>query len=299
MDGQNQRTSISVEGKISILLGLIGLGGVGFLQILPHPYNDYVGWTLIWVAIIGTVALGVYHVATTVESPRHVSKPRPTTMTAADVGFLTALGASAISLVALGLRHRSVAAILALIACAAVAFDFVDRHWFTPNAPVEYSVSADNAILDVQTVLKGIPSQELPQYFANLQLQNSGKATALGLQHIGVTAYAEGAPVDAFTIGSQFESLKAQLKLIPYTGNGEIRPGNNNIWYTVVGPPVKDDITKKLDDGNALLLVLNLMRYKDDKISSNQFIYTETCIYFVKIVTHLCETGHNRTYISN
>jgi hypothetical protein len=83
----NERRPISTEGKISILLGLIGLGGVGALQVLAHPYNDYVGWTLIWVAIIGAVALGVYHVATTVESPRYHPKIKPVSYDPSEAGL--------------------------------------------------------------------------------------------------------------------------------------------------------------------------------------------------------------------
>jgi hypothetical protein len=118
------------------------------------------------------------------------------------------------------------------------------------------------------------------------------------MQHLGITAYADG-PIDVFTIGSQFESLKTQLKFFPFVVTGEIRPGNNNVWFSVPGPPVKDEVTKNLNDGKNILLVFNLMRYRDEKINSGQFIYSENCVYFLKEVVHLCESGHNRTYISN
>jgi hypothetical protein len=142
-------------------------------------------------------------------------------MTAADTGFLVATIAAALSLITLGLRHRSVAAIAALVACLAIAFDFGDRHWFTPQGPVETPISSENAALDVQTWQKGTPSPDLPRYFVNAQIANSGKATAYGMQHLGTAAYADG-PVDVPVITSWFLSLKAQLKLLPPSQNTEI-----------------------------------------------------------------------------
>ena len=219
-------------------------------------------------------------------------------MTAADAGFLvasvTAIGAAITAL----MRYRLIAAIFALIACAAVLFDFVDRRWLTPQLPVESQVSPDNAILDVQTWTKGTPSADLPRYFVNAQIINSGKTTALGLQHIGSVSYADG-PVDPAFIRSLFLTFKTQLKLIPSADTGEIRPGNNHIWYSVLGPPQKDEVTKNLAGGKNILLVFNVMRYRDDRIAKDQFIYTENCIYFVKEIVHFCESGPNRTYISN
>ena len=86
---------------------------------------------------------------------------------------------------------------------------------------------------------------------------------------------------------------------MPLTPNPDIRPGNNNVWYSIYGPPEKDDVTKSLTEGKTILLVFNVMRYRDDRISSNQFIYTENCIYFRKEVVHFCESGPNKIYISN
>lgn len=53
--------SITPEGKIGIALALFGIGGAGALFVLPHPYADIVGWSLIAVAVIGLTALGFNH----------------------------------------------------------------------------------------------------------------------------------------------------------------------------------------------------------------------------------------------
>ena len=52
---------VSDEGKIGIALALLGLGGGGALFVLPHPYADYVGWTLIGISILGLILLGLHH----------------------------------------------------------------------------------------------------------------------------------------------------------------------------------------------------------------------------------------------
>ena len=48
---------ISTEGKLGILLSLIGIGGAGALFVFPHPYADYVGWSLIAMAVVGLVLM--------------------------------------------------------------------------------------------------------------------------------------------------------------------------------------------------------------------------------------------------
>jgi hypothetical protein len=62
MDEGHRSPRISVEGSFGILLALIGIGGAGALFVLPHPYADYVGWSLIGIAFAGAVLLAIYHV---------------------------------------------------------------------------------------------------------------------------------------------------------------------------------------------------------------------------------------------
>lgn len=52
---------ISDEGKIGIALALLGIGGGGALFVLPHPYADYVGWSLIGTSVVGGIGLGLFH----------------------------------------------------------------------------------------------------------------------------------------------------------------------------------------------------------------------------------------------
>jgi hypothetical protein len=50
---------ISAEGKIGIFLALIGLLGAGAIMIAPQQL--WIGWTLIAIAVVGLLILGLYH----------------------------------------------------------------------------------------------------------------------------------------------------------------------------------------------------------------------------------------------
>lgn len=52
---------INDEGKIGIALALIGIGGGAALYVLPHPYADYIGWSLIGFSVIGLILLAAHH----------------------------------------------------------------------------------------------------------------------------------------------------------------------------------------------------------------------------------------------
>ncbi len=297
---ENQPTSNSYEGTVAILLALLGLGGTGALQVLPHPYNDYVGWTLIWVAIIGAVALGVYHVSRTVEAPKYDPKPsKRIPMTAAEAGFLTALGATAISLIALGLRYRSTAAVLALIACVAVAFDFVDRQWFWESAPTERSLEADNSRIDVirwQPILN-----DQKQLAVNIGLANNGKKTIREWTYDGSTA--TGAPglldrdlVDAIYIVLH-RKVDSRVK-----SKMELTAGQNDQFITIPNAPpfvqLDDNTLQAYKNGALAVYILLLVQYKDDLTPSNKHLYTEKCAFVTQSVVHNCDV-HNHAYIAN
>jgi hypothetical protein len=69
-----KRPTFSTEGKIGIALALVGLGGAGALYELPHPYSDYVGWSLIAFSIIGLILLSIYHLISRYLSRKKISK---------------------------------------------------------------------------------------------------------------------------------------------------------------------------------------------------------------------------------
>jgi hypothetical protein len=52
---------LSNDGKIGTALALVGLGGGGALYVLPHPYADFIGWSLIAISVLGLLLLGLYH----------------------------------------------------------------------------------------------------------------------------------------------------------------------------------------------------------------------------------------------
>jgi hypothetical protein len=50
---------LTVEGKLGIVLSLLGLGGAGAIMVAPQQF--WIGWSLIAVAMAGGIALGLHH----------------------------------------------------------------------------------------------------------------------------------------------------------------------------------------------------------------------------------------------
>jgi hypothetical protein len=51
--------SISTEGKLAILVGLLGLGGAGAIMVAPD--HTEIGWVMIGTAALGGIMLGAHH----------------------------------------------------------------------------------------------------------------------------------------------------------------------------------------------------------------------------------------------
>jgi hypothetical protein len=188
--------------------------------------------------------------------------------------------------------------ILVVTTWGAVAFDYIDRHWLSSQLPAETPITSDNANLDIFQVVPGF-NQELRRQFANIFIVNRGKSTANNLRHIGSIGVPGGIADSNFT-NLMFSLLKIQLKQSTQKGMGslDIQPGQSGVWFSIFSAQQEDSAIKSLDDSKPLF-IFNLMKYRDNIIDSNKAIYTETCVYILKSVTHLCESGHNRAYISD
>jgi hypothetical protein len=71
----------SAEGKIATVLALLGLGGGGALFVLPHPYADIVGWSLIAICAIGLVLVAAHHFEIVIDRGKAVVFSAALTMT--------------------------------------------------------------------------------------------------------------------------------------------------------------------------------------------------------------------------
>ena len=290
------RQPISREGKIGIFLGLVGLLGAGAIMVAPQQV--WIGWTLIGLAALGFVLLFAHHVSSTVAPPR----PKPSKasgMTVADAGFLLSLGASAVALVAAGMRHRWAAIIAALVACLAVSFDFVDRQWLATASAPEMPLSADNARVEIRDWVSGLTNNATPkQYATNLYTINKGKHDAIGMRHSGIILLSQSVLQDK-ALEAFFPMLKAQINLGDPPPKARIEAGSNNVWYTILSGAVTDDQAAAITNGTMVAYVLNVMQYRDDITPENKFIYTESCIYYIGPPVHICSRGDNVPYISD
>jgi hypothetical protein len=101
------------------------------------------------------------------------------------------------------------------------------------------------------------------------------------------------------TLKSMFYLLRAQIGVSGPAPKSDIHPGQADVYYTIIGPQVDDKVKNAIDQGNNLLYALDMRRYRDNVVPPNKFIYTESCIYFLRSAIHLCESGHNKSYISD
>jgi hypothetical protein len=96
-----------------------------------------------------------------------------------------------------------------------------------------------------------------------------------------------------------FTLIKSQLFADKKVVSSEIQVGQHNVFITV--PTVRaqniDSYDSYKENGNRSIYAMMVMRYRDDISGSGKYIYTESCIYIIKMVQHFCEGGHNQSYI--
>jgi hypothetical protein len=115
--------AISTEGKISIVLALVGLLGAG--AIMVSPGQVWIGWSLIIIAVVGFVILLLYHV---ISRRRQHGQAYMIPMTPGDVGYNIAIVAAVTASLSAFWRKRTIAIMAAMVAVAAIGFDF----WYGP-----------------------------------------------------------------------------------------------------------------------------------------------------------------------
>jgi hypothetical protein len=128
-------------------------------------------------------------------------------------------------------------------------------------------------------------------------LINRGKAVATGVKHLGFAA--TGGPLENSMLDGFFISMKAQLKTDTSVPGPDIRPGQDNTSFRVLGPPEEPKFNKGLEDGTLAMFIFSVIKYRDRLTPKDRYIYTESCVYMLKDIVGSCEGGHNRTYISD
>ncbi|MGH6673026.1 MAG: hypothetical protein ACRECV_13770 [Xanthobacteraceae bacterium] len=260
---------------------------------------------------------------------RHGKAP---TMTAADAGFWTTVAATLVcagyavlgyhrppksppkaspslstepAAVIAGSRERRLAIplIAMFAALSAAGFTFVDRHWFTPASSAQMPLAEDDARMEVMLWHFAWNAQNLNQYFANMYTANNGKSDAIGVRSEQMMILSP-AVITSEQLGVYYIILKAQFTLKKAMSKSRVHPGGNgigSIWFSAFSEPQLSDQQKAAVNSGALIpYALSTMQYKDDHISSDEFIYTESCAYHLSDgAIHECDRGSNITYISN
>ena len=186
--------------------------------------------------------------------------------------------------------------ILILIGWGAVIFNYIDRHWLSDDSTPELPLADDNANLGASISPALLSAQK--QYYVNFVINNNSKSSAIGMQHFGMIALSPS-PIPEPIIKQILAMTRIILATTPPSPTpNEIHPGQTGEFFTLLGQEVSKQQADQLDKAALLPYIINVMRYRDSHIAPDEFIYTETCQYYVGKILHDCETGHNRSFIS-
>jgi hypothetical protein len=224
-------------------------------------------------------------------------------MPVAETAFLTALGAAALALIAAGIRYKWTAVIAAILALIAVGADFVDRQWFSIPTIIQRPLGEDSARMEVVSWQFAWNNQNPSQYIANMYTANNGKHDAIGVRNVQIMVLTPTLLTDD-ALDVYYILTKAELTLNKSKPKGRIHPGPvgiGSLWFSAFSEPQLSDQQKTdINSGKIIPYALSTMQYKDDYISSDEFIYTESCAYHLPDgAIHNCDRGNNVSYISN
>jgi hypothetical protein len=282
---------------IPIILAIAALPAGAALMVAPE-YLHLTGAAIpltFWGGI-GLTVLLILSAAGLALKGEAQSRHEPLRMAMADSSFWLAIGAAIIAALMAIWGNKKAAIVVALIACLAVIFDFVDRRWLTHPEPLETSLSSENARLDAIKWQPIINDQK--QYFTNIFLGNNGKSTVRQWGFSGTAAHGVADPdlIDALFIVFKTKMRAAKPSM------SEINPGQSDTFISIpnVAPLLQldDTLITNYRNGAVAIYTFLLLRYKDDTLQAGKFIYGEKCIYVVKDIVHFCDNGHNRNYIS-
>jgi hypothetical protein len=150
--------------------------------------------------------------------------------------------------------------------------------------------------LDV-TPIGQTPPENNKQYFLNLKVTNNGKEMASKWRHAGTLALSWRPISDPIIVGL-FAGLKTQIGLMP-PSDFDIHSEQSDVWFSVSGPVLDDKLFDGINNGTEMIYTINIMRYTDKTAPTGKWIYTETCLYLLSGVSHYCESGHNKSYVSD
>lgn len=190
--------------------------------------------------------------------------------------------------------------LLALLACAAVAFN-----WYSQRHPARgaigvlsgaHALSANDARIDIVRYAQAVDDAKRTfqiDYFP----KNVGRDEARGIRHVG-TLFSSETPLNDQTIDAAFMFLHVQLNEDKTVSNATLRVDQGDIFFPVPDTPAPGAVFyNDWVEGTKLIYAVSLIEYTDDQTKERQHIYSDSCIYYQKRVLHFC-SEHNDSYVT-
>jgi hypothetical protein len=165
-----------------------------------------------------------------------------------------------------------------------------------PPKPTTSELPKDSSRIDVVRWYEGVTDKK--QFFVNVIITNEGNSPTDKFIEHGMIAISPR-PIPKDVVEGFFSMLKTQIALGGMGPERQIYPKQQPIFFTLFGNALDEATLKEIRDGIEHPYVFSIMKYSDRTTPPGKYIYTETCIYFVQKTIHLCENGHNRSYIAN
>jgi hypothetical protein len=190
--------------------------------------------------------------------------------------------------------------VLLIAAWGATAFGYADRRWLSNDIITDSPITPNNARMDITKLDASFPSPNALWF--NIHFINNGAATALHMANIGHSTVTTTL-IDPDIIDGEFFIMKKKLDRVKNVDTTNEVVSHGTIMTSFPQPfgvVLNDEQVTLVRSGKLLVYLFGMVRYNDNNLPNGKHIYAEICIYSLGLdAIHYCESGHNRSYISD
>ena len=251
---------ISSEGEIGIVVGFLALAGGGAIMVFPDQL--WIGWTMIAIAVIGFIWLGVYHFGI-----------QPQRMTTA-IGGMVVFGLSIVVIVVMGYTY------VYIVRTYTPSGDLLYKGALAEIA-VERPVQLADGTYSFPTLIKSVGDSSMINYY--FVLSNSFWPSLLSKEQEEERFYRD-------TV-SKFEEDRKNNPHPQMVGN-VLRPGT---VYRVFVPTANltQEHYNDIASGRMYAYIFIILTYTDDKAALGDSYLAEYCGRFDPVIVGFAQCWHN------